>query len=271
MKNVPNLALRFHGSHVNLLAMDAAPAAPPLDDDALEAANARLLGADAETVIAWAAETFGPRLVMSSSFGSHSAVMLHLVHRVVPELPILFIDTGYLFPETYRFAQELTERLRLNLKVYGPAMTPARQEALYGRLWEQGEEGVEEYLRRNKVEPMQRALRELGATAWLAGLRADQTEHRAQLRRIDRQGSRIKIHPILDWSLQDVEDYIDRWDLPLHPLYHEGYRSVGDVHSTLPTTPDMDPRDGRILGKKRECGIHVLSAEQNQSLKSSGL
>lgn len=251
--------------------MEAAPAAPTLDDDALDAANARLEGAPAETVIAWAAETFGKSLVMSSSFGAHSAVMLHLVHRVVPELPILFIDTGYLFPETYRFAQELTERFRLNLQVYGPDMTPARQEALFGRLWEQGEEGVEEYLRRNKVEPLQRALREHQATSWLAGLRADQTEHRAGLRRIDRQGTRIKVHPILDWTIEDVEDYLDRHDLPLHPLYHEGFRSIGDIHSTLPTTPDMDPRDGRILGKKRECGIHVLSPEQNQSFKSSGL
>lgn len=251
--------------------MEAAPALPTLDDETLDAANARLAGADAQTVIAWAAETFGRGLVMSSSFGAHSAVMLHLVHRVVPELPILFIDTGYLFPETYRFAQELAERFRLNLKVYGPAMTPARHEALFGRLWEQGEDGVAEYLRRHKVEPLQRALHELSATAWLAGLRADQTEHRAGLRRVDRQGARIKVHPILDWSLADVEDYLDDHDLPRHPLYHEGYRSIGDVHSTLPTTPEMDPRDGRLLGKKRECGIHVLSAEQNQSLKSSGL
>lgn len=250
--------------------MDAA-ALPMLDPAALEAANQKLEGADAETTIAWAAETFGRGLVMSSSFGAHSAVMLHLVHRVVPELPIIFLDTGYLFPETYRFADELQRRFRLNLKVYAPTMTAARQEALYGRSWEQGDEGVQEYLQRNKVEPLQRALRELGATAWLAGLRADQTEHRASLRRVTLQGTRVKVHPILDWSHEDVEAYLDQWDLPYHPLYEEGYRSIGDVHSTLPTTPDMDPRDGRILGKKRECGIHLLSAEQNQSLKSSGL
>lgn len=250
--------------------MDAA-ATSVLDPAALDAANAKLEGADAETVIAWAAETFGRGLVMSSSFGAHSAVMLHLVHRVVPDLPIIFLDTGYLFPETYRFADELQRRFHLNLKVYGPTMTPARQEALFGRLWEQGDEGVQEYLQRNKVEPMQRALAELDATAWLAGLRADQSEHRASLGRVALQGARVKVHPILHWSHEDVEAYLDRWDLPYHPLYEEGFRSIGDVHSTLPTTPDMDPRDGRILGKKRECGIHLLSAEQNQSLKSSGL
>ena len=82
----------------------------------------------------------------------------------------------------------------------------------------------------------------------------------------------MKVHPILPWTTEEVEAYLDAHDLPYHPLYAEGYRSIGDVHSTLPTTPDMDPRDGRILGRKRECGLHLpLTDEQNQSLKSSGL
>lgn len=246
--------------------------APALDEDALRAVNERLADADAETVVAWAAETFGPGLALSSSFGAHSAVMLHLVSRIAPGTPVIFIDTGYLFPETYRFAADLERRLHLNLHVFAPTMTAARQEALYGQLWEQGSEGVAEYLRRNKVEPMQRALRTLGVTGWLAGLRAEQTEHRAALRRVDVQDGRVKVHPILHWSLADVEAYLERHELPHHPLYAQGYRSIGDVHSTLPTTPDMDPREGRILGKKRECGLHLpLSPEANESLKSSGL
>ncbi len=245
---------------------------PVLDDAGLASANAGLEGGSAEDVIAWAAERFGDGLVMSSSFGAHSAVMLHLVHRVAPRTPVIFLDTGHLFPETYRFADELQRRFGLNLQVYGPRMTAAREEALYGRLWEQGDEGVQAYLQRNKVEPMQRALNELGATAWMAGLRSRQTEHRAGLSRVGTQDGRVKIHPILDWTLERAEAYIDEHELPYHPLYAEGYRSIGDVHSTLPTTDDMDPRDGRILGKKRECGLHLpLTQEQNQSLKSSGL
>ena len=238
----------------------------------LEDANRELRGSSAEEVVAWAAERFATGLVMSSSFGAQSAVMLHLVSRIAPETPVIFIDTGYLFPETYRFAEQLQQRFGLNLHVFGPTMTPARQEALYGRTWEQGSEGVQEYLQRNKVEPMQRALDTLGARAWMAGLRSDQTEHRSELPRVGTQDGRVKIHPILRWSLEDVEAYMDAHDLPYHPLYAEGFRSIGDVHSTLPTTDDMDPRDGRILGKKRECGLHLpLSAEENQSLKSSGL
>lgn len=245
---------------------------PVLDGDAIDAANAELAEAEAETIIAWAAETFGDGLVMSSSFGAHSAVMLHLVHRVAPRTKVVFVDTGHLFPETYRFADELQRRFGLDLHVTTPRMTAAREEALYGRLWEQGDEGVQAYLQRNKVEPMRRALEDLGATAWIAGLRGGQTEHRAALRPIGTQDGRVKVHPILAWDHARVEAYLDEHDLPYHPLYAEGYRSIGDVHSTLPTTPDMDPRDGRILGKKRECGLHLpLTPEQAKSLKSSGL
>ena len=96
----------------------------------------------AEERVAWAVETYGERLVMSTSFGIQSAVMLHLVAQVAPRIPVVFIDTGYLFPETYRFADELTRRLDLNLKVYQPAMTAARQEALGGKQWENGVKGL---------------------------------------------------------------------------------------------------------------------------------
>ena len=88
--------------------------------------------------VAWAADMFGDDLVMTTSFGTHSAVMLHLVTSVVPDIPVVFIDTGYLFPETYRFGAELTERLNLNLKKYHARISAAEQEALHGRLWEEG-------------------------------------------------------------------------------------------------------------------------------------
>lgn len=250
--------------------MQATPRSVPEVD--LTEVNAKLADASAEEVIAWSAELFGEGLVMSTSFGAHSAVMLHLVSRVAPGTPVIFVDTGYLFAETYRFADELGRRLGLDVKVYGPAMTAARQEALYGLRWEQGDEGVDSYLQLNKVEPMKRALDELGATGWLAGLRNNQTEHRAGLPRVGVQDGRVKVHPILHWSTEEVESYVEDNDLPFHPLFAEGYRSIGDHHSTLPTTADMDPRDGRILGKKRECGLHLpLSEGENQSLKSSGL
>jgi phosphoadenosine phosphosulfate reductase len=241
-------------------------------EQTIDEMNAELAGAAPEDILRWAARTYRGGIVLSTSFGAHSAVMLHMLSRAAPEVPVVFIDTGYLFPETYRFADELTRRLRLDVRVYGPQMSAARQEALHGKLWEQGEEAVERYLLVNKVEPMQRALRELDARAWIAGVRGSQTEHRASLRPLQTQDGRVKVHPILDWSVADMDRYLELHALPHHPLYAEGYRSIGDWHSTLPTTPDMDPRDGRLLGKKRECGLHLpLTEEQNQSLKSSGL
>ncbi|MGB5221252.1 MAG: phosphoadenylyl-sulfate reductase, partial [Polyangiales bacterium] len=241
-------------------------------DSDLDEENRALGASTPEELIEWAVGQFGDALIASTSFGATSAVMLHLVHRVAPRTPIVCVDTGYLFDETYQFADALVKRLGLDVHFYSANMSAARQEALYGRLWEQGEEGVKRYLQINKVEPMQRALDELGARAWMAGLRSEQTEHRAGLRRIDRQDGRIKLHPILHWSSEEVDTYMKTHDLPYHPMVEQGYRSIGDHHSTIPTTADMDPRDGRILGQTRECGLHLpLTKEQDQSLKSSGL
>jgi phosphoadenosine phosphosulfate reductase len=251
------------------------PTVEPLRQDLdldLEAANRELDGAGPEVVVAWAAARFGGRLALSTSFGATSAVMLHLVARFAPATKIICIDTGYLFPETYRFADELTRSLGLEVRWYSAKISGPRQEALYGKLWEQGPEGVDRYLELNKVEPMERALKELGITAWMAGLRREQTEHRRALRSVVLQNGRIKIHPILSLTEAEIEAYMAEHDLPLHPLVAEGYRSIGDHHSTLPTTPDMDPRDGRVLGKARECGLHLpLSEDQSKSYKSSSL
>ena len=241
-------------------------------DSDLEKENRALEASSPEELIEWAVAQFDDALIASTSFGATSAVMLHLIHRVAPSTPIVCVDTGYLFPETYQFAEALVERLQLDVQFYSARISAARQEALYGKLWEQGEEGVKRYLQINKVEPMQRALQELAASAWMAGLRSEQTAHRAGLRRIDRQDGRIKLHPILHWSSEDVDAYMTEHDLPYHPMVEQGYRSIGDHHSTIPTTADMDPRDGRILGQTRECGLHLpLTKEQDQSLKSSGL
>ena len=195
-----------------------APGEPSLDD------GAQLEHAAAEARIEWAHATYGDRLVMTTSFGVQAAVMLHLVTRIVPRIPVVFIDTGYLFPETYRFADELTRRLDLNLQTYVPAMTAARQEALHGKLWEQGLEGLERYNRINKVEPMDRAVRELGAKAWLAGLRRSQSGSRENLRVVQPQKRVVKVHPILDWDNRRVHRYLTEHGLPYHPLWEQGLR-----------------------------------------------
>ncbi len=235
--------------------------------------NASLDKAEATGVIGWAHQQFGKGLVLSSSFGVQAAVMLHLATRVVPDIPVIFIDTGYLHPETYHFADALTKRLNLNLKVYQSDFSPARMEALHGKLWElDTPEALNQYDLIRKVEPMQRALRELGATAWLAGLRKGQTEHRNQLRIVEKQGSLFKVHPILNWTSKQVHEYLKQHDLPYHPLREHGYASIGDWHSTRPITDTEHERSGRFRGIKQECGLHLpTSTDENASRSASGL
>ena len=206
--------------------------------------------------VRWALDTYQDELILSTSFGIQSAVMLHLVSNVSKEVPVVFIDTGYHFEETYKFADELTQRLQLNLKVYSPLMTAARQEALYGKRWEQGLKGLEAYNQDNKVEPMNRAVTELGATAWLSGLRRSQASTRELLPIVKRQNKVTKIHPIADWSDKDVYQYLTEHDLPYHPLWDEGYVSVGDWHSTTRLADGMTAEETRFGGLKRECGLH---------------
>jgi phosphoadenosine phosphosulfate reductase len=246
-------------------------ARPALD---LQAVNRQWGDADATDLVRWSYNTFGQGLVMSTSFGIQSAVMLHLVTQVVPDVPVIWVDTGYLPVETYRFAEELTNRLNLNLQVYQSPVSPARMEALYGRLWDQQDvAALNRYDQIRKVEPMQRALQELGATAWLTGLRADQTDHRKSLDRVGLQGGHYKVMPILQWTAKDIYKYLTAFDLPYHPLFDKGYVTVGDWHSSRPiTAADGNERDTRFKGLKQECGLHLpQSPEEAASLDSSSL
>jgi len=185
-------------------------------------------------------------------------VSLHLVTQVYPDIPVLLIDTGYLFPETYRFVDELTERLKLNLTVYRSDLSPAWQEARFGQRWQQGVEGIDDYNELNKVEPMRRALKELDAGTWFAGLRRQQSESRAKIPYLDLAGDRWKVHAIADWTDRDVHRYLKEHDLPYHPLWKKGYVSIGDRHSTRPIQDAGVEEMTRFNGLKRECGLHEI-------------
>ena len=194
--------------------------------------------------------------VLSSSFGAQSAVMLHLVNTVLPGIPVVLIDTGYLFAETYRFIDELSERLRLTLKVYRSDSSPAWQESRFGKLWNQGVQGIEQYNRINKREPMDNALRDLGAETWFSGLRRDQASTRSRTEPIEFKRGRYKVHPILDWTDRDVGRYLRDHKLPYHPLWEKGYPSIGDWHTTRSLAEAGSVEDTRFFGLKRECGLH---------------
>jgi phosphoadenosine phosphosulfate reductase len=227
------------------------------DSRALADLNTWLGQRDAAGRVAWALETTPGEHVLSSSFGAQSAAALHLVTQQAPRIPVVLVDTGYLFPETYRFVDTLSERLALNLSVYRPRIGVAWMEARFGRLWEQGLDGIERYNRLRKVEPMQRALSELGALTWIAGLRRTQAQSRAAIDFIELKNGRWKLHPIADWSDRDVGTYLQRQELPYHPLWDAGYVSIGDVHTTRRWEAGMDAADTRFFGLQRECGLHL--------------
>lgn len=233
--------------------------AQPLVD--LDALNAEFRRLPAEERVARALELLPGQHLLSSSFGAQSAVSLHLVTRVAPHIPVILIDTGYLFPETYRFIDALSARLALNLKIYRSTLSPAWQESRHGRLWEQGAEGIESYNRMNKVEPMERALRELHAGTWFAGLRREQSATRATIEAVQRTGAgRYKVHPIFDWTDRDIGRYLKQHGLPYHPLWAAGYVSIGDWHTTRSLRDAGDDADAtRFFGLKRECGLHEMN------------
>lgn len=228
-----------------------------VDADELAQTNRMLESCSAEQRVHWALRNLPDTQIVSSSFGIQSAVMLHLMNRHCPGIPVVMIDTGYLFDETYRFADQLQQRLDLNLKVYRPDLSAAWLEARYGQLWLDGKRGIERYNRVHKVEPMQRALRELSVGSWYAGLRRDQSQSRKPLPVLRRQQGRYKIHPLVDWKRRDVHRYLAEHDLPYHPLWEQGFQSVGDRHTSRPLEPGMSEEQSRFFGLTRECGLHT--------------
>jgi phosphoadenosine phosphosulfate reductase len=224
----------------------------------LDQLNESLERISAEQRVRWALDQLPGRHALSSSFGAQAAVSLHMVTSVVPRIPVILVDTGYLFPETYRFVDELTIRLNLNLKVYQPMVSPAWLESRHGRLWEQGLDGIDRYNELRKGEPMQRALEELEVGSWFAGLRRQQARSRGAVRPLEYRNSHWKFHPIVDWTDRMVFQYLTGHDLPYHPLWHKGYVSIGDWHTTRTLAEAGDVEATRFFGLKRECGIHGL-------------
>ena len=234
------------------------PLTSPLDVDdfTLKLINHELESCSAEQRVGWTLEHMPGAHVVSSSFGIQSAVMLHLMNRLQPGIPVILIDTGYLFAETYRFIDKLCEKLDLNLHVFNPQLSAAWHEARHGRLWLEGKSGIEHYNRIHKIEPMERALDSLSAGTWYAGLRREQASTRHGLPILRIQQDRFKIHPLVDWHKRDIHRYLKQHGLPYHPLWEKGYQSVGDHHSSRPLEPGVSEEQTRFFGLVRECGLH---------------
>ena len=209
----------------------------------------------------WAVDCFGERFALTTSFGIQSAVLLHMASELAAEgdpLPVIWVDTGYLPPETYHYAEQLQERLAFRLHVAQAPISPARMEALHGRLWESGSlEELQLYNRLRKVEPLDRAFLDLGVSCWASGVRGKQTDHRSTMDVLDPVRGLWSLRPLLAWSRRDVFYYMQEHDLPQHPLFEQGYSTVGDWHTSAPDDGGVSGRATRFGGLKQECGIHL--------------
>jgi phosphoadenosine phosphosulfate reductase len=226
-----------------------------VDADELIDLNARFEGADPAEIIAWAAERFMPAIAATSSFQTQSVALLHLVSRVRPDLPVIFLDTGYHFPETLAYRDQLVEQFGLTLRVVRASLDHADSVRKYGHALYRRDPDLCCYI--NKVEPMQRALQDLAA--WITGIRRDQTANRASVQPIELlPDGRMKVNPLVAWTRHDLWTYIYQHELPAHPLFSQGYLSIGCAPCTAPVTSGADERSGRWVGTgKTECGLHT--------------
>lgn len=244
------------------------PDGNPLDLDAL---NPLFEKAEPEQVVAWAAAEFGRDLVMSSSFGAESALLVHMATRLLPDIRIIMIDTGYLFPETHQFMESLRHQLNLNVWVFRTANDPIAYLHKAGEENPEWRKDVTACCAANKNEPFDRAMRQLRPRAWLRGIRRDQAETRRAVPFVEwsRRYGCYAVSPILNWTGKEIYQYMQRHDLPYHPLYEKGYASIGcnPLSCTQPVTAGQDARAGRWTeAGKVECGINLTNSLDSANL-----
>lgn len=234
--------------------IDARPRFTQADADAL---NARFEGVDSLTMLrAVFAEGLLGRIGVVSSFGTESAVLLHLISEADKELPVIFVDTLKMFPETLEYRAELVKRLGFtNSQTVTPDPDVLAKKDENGLRWSFDPDGCCEI---RKVEPLARA--KDGLDSWISGRKAFQSHTRANLPRFEVEDGRLKLNPLGDWDKAALDAYFEAHDLPRHALEAQGYLSVGCEPCTSKVLPGEDPRAGRWRGwDKVECGIHTAS------------
>ncbi|HVJ91369.1 MAG TPA: phosphoadenylyl-sulfate reductase [Labilithrix sp.] len=206
-----------------------------------------------EARLAFAVETFGGDLLFTSSFGAQSGVLLHLWSRVARHLPVVFIDTGFLFPETLAYRDKIVRQLGLDLRIIRPDIAHADFVARYGADIQQRD--ADFCCGLNKVAPIA-PLRDK-ARAWVSGLRRDQSRARQNVSILERDGHLVRVHPLATFTKSDVADYMAEHGIEEHPLVQRRYLSIGCAPCTRPVAEGEDERAGRwAWTTKTECGLH---------------
>ena len=233
--------------------------------------NSMFETSDPQRIVAWAAAQFGRELVMTSSFGAESALMLHMVAQVLPGIRVIMIDTGYLFPETFQHMEALRRRLDLNVWVYRTKNDPIAWLHHAGEENPNWRNDVNACCAANKIEPMERAMKDLAPRGWLRGIRRNQATTRKDARFVE-WSPRYNCHaisPLLNWTGREIFAYMKKHDLPYHPLYEKGYLSIGcnPLSCTRAVQAGDDPRSGRWAeAGKVECGINLTNSLDSANL-----
>jgi len=222
--------------------------------------NQNLLEMTAQEMLVWAHEKFENQFAITTSFGIQSSVLLNMISQssLQKKIKIFWIDTGYLPPETYHYAEKLINDLSLEIEVLQSELSPARMEALYGKLWETNKASdLDKYHELRKIKPLENGLEKHDIVSWASGVRSNQTENRNKMKFLDEIRQRLSLRPLLNWTNKDIFYYMEENNLPAHPLFIKGYSSVGDWHSSSPDGIETKGRDTRFGGIKQECGIHT--------------
>lgn len=224
-----------------------------LTTEELNQLNARFETSSPQEILSWAINAY-PNAALSSSFGGESAALIHMAVKIRPNLPVLFLDTGFLFKETIEFTRQLKSKFNLNLKTF--KANPQQIEEVRLNLSKRVN-GVGKCCDDVKVALMEESLK--GVDCWIAGLRRNQASSRKNIKIIEPQGPGfVKVHPLANWSSKEIYGYLKQHDLPFHPLWEKGYKSIGCEPCTTLPLPGQDERSGRWAGtEKTECGIHT--------------
>ncbi|MDF0645595.1 MAG: phosphoadenylyl-sulfate reductase [Nitrospira sp.] len=214
-----------------------------------------------QDVLTAAIQRYAPKIVLACSFGAEDVVLVDMVHRINPSVPLFYLDTDFLFPETYATRDRITERYNLKpaqIRQVRSLLTPVDQAARHGEaLWARD---PDQCCKIRKVEPLARVLKDYDA--WITGIRREQSSTRANAKLIewDHAFGLVKINPLATWTWAEVWTYIKVYEVPYNELHDRNYPSIGCTHCTKPVLPGDDPRSGRWQGReKTECGLHKAS------------
>jgi phosphoadenosine phosphosulfate reductase len=227
--------------------------------DRIATGSSLLADANPQETLRWAFDEFAEGVTIATGFGAEGVALIDMAVRINPEVDVFFLDTGFLFPETYELRRRLEDRYRIRIREFKTDITPAQQELRFGaKLWSTNPDLC---CRLRKLEPLKEALQ--GRRAWITAIRQDQTIERsnAQVVEWDYQWRLVKINPLVRWNKQQVWNYITRNQVPVNPLHTRGYPSIGCTHCTEPVREGEDERSGRWSGRaKKECGMHARPA-----------